>query len=124
MILSRYWLGGRSTEWSTDDAIRFGLRPTDHFECFCQRSDGASRQTARWPLARGPTYYCPRRPQGLRGSWVDRRTDPGVAGQCLGRLWLILIVFANPAGSRRGEDFPWLCHGYSKGRYMELHESL
>jgi hypothetical protein len=55
---------------TSSSSARFGFRPADHFECFCRRRDGASRQTARGPLARGPTYY---RPQSLRCSGMDRR---------------------------------------------------
>jgi hypothetical protein len=60
------------------DAIFFGLKLIDGFVYFCHSRAGASRQTVRGPPAPEPTWY---RPQELRGSRLDRRTDPALVGQ-------------------------------------------
>jgi hypothetical protein len=60
------------------DAICFGLKLIDHFVYFCHGRPGASLQTARGPLTPERTWYCP---QELRGSRLDRRTDPALVGQ-------------------------------------------
>jgi hypothetical protein len=60
------------------DAICFGLKLIDRFVYFCHGRPGASLQTARGPLTPERTWY---RPQELRGSRLDRRTDPALVGQ-------------------------------------------